>query len=186
MPIFWAHGSIQCFHTQKGSLHWWLLPMPQHLIQCPLPIYNHCVGELADFLSSWRAPTPSTRLTRLVLCIIIYKSTTQHQSCFKPEQLIIRRRRYVLVVNLSQHQPAQIPTPVTLWIRIYPPLRLVHTMAAEWVVLRQTSELSQKAIRGDVVLPCRCHRLTNVWRIECRERALDMPQRSECVYAVLS
>lgn len=145
-------------------LRWRLLPIPQHLPHRTLPLPLQLVTELLDLILTRRPPAPSRWLSSLILRIV---------------------RDKLIILDLPQHQPSQIPAAVTLRISVYPALRLFHTVRAKRAVSRKSTQLSQQPMGRDVVRPCCSHGLGNVWRVQRGEGEFDSAQRGECVDAVL-
>jgi hypothetical protein len=57
-------------HAVSPSATWWLVPMPEHLVQSPVPFINKGIGELLRSLSRWCAASPHGRLRGLVLSVV--------------------------------------------------------------------------------------------------------------------
>jgi hypothetical protein len=85
------------------------------------------------------------------------------------------------VPNLDQNKPAVIPTARTFRIPDDKPFGLIQALRAEWIVIRQTSQLAEKVIGINIMSPCACHGLCDLRDIEVSEHPLDSTKFGNCV-----
>jgi len=139
--------------------------MPQHVLHGRLPLILEARRQLLRLLGTRLSTAPHLRATSLGAGkgrdqLTIKQSALTPAFNNTPTQPTTSPRKHtrdLLISDLDQAQPSQVPTPVALGIIPHQALRMAEDVSAEGIVRRQSAELGEHLVRADVVGPGGCH-----------------------------